>query len=418
MLWHSWQAVKVVGVVSGNAHAFQIRVPQTSLTQLEIMADMLMNQPGVLYAYSDYPVQIMGCDEVPYEDHDEDWLEAIGAMEAWKYLDQCQKVNLGIVDSGFDVHHPDLEGNVTVISDYNTADDHGTHVAGIMGAKHDDEGVRGINDNVRLYGADVWELDSAMSYHTMAELLEMYNLMLDKDVKAINNSWGCYIPDITNFARQRYGEDFGWKLIFSPGKVEKEYEHWKRRRFDEELTATAHASAVLMAQLLQSEHPEFLMVQAAGNDCADARWNGFFCGITEAVYNGMDARVLSKLEQAGITYEQIHEHILVVGAADFDYEGNWEMAEFSNYGETVDIFAPGVWINSTTVGYYEELSGTSMASPMVTGSAGYLWSLRPELTAKEVRSLLLEQTPHTLTVEEKTYPILNLGTATEALMTQ
>lgn len=67
-------------------------------------------------------------------------------------------------------------------------------------------------------------------------------------------------------------------------------------------------------------------------------------------------------------------------------------AVFSNYGkETVDIFAPGVKIESCVPGNkYAVFSGTSMASPVLAGVAALLWSIKPELTALEVRNLILK----------------------------
>jgi subtilisin family serine protease len=67
-------------------------------------------------------------------------------------------------------------------------------------------------------------------------------------------------------------------------------------------------------------------------------------------------------------------------------------APFSNYGrEQVDIFAPGVDIYSTIPGnLYEHNSGTSMAAPVVSGVAALLMAYYPELSAAEVKEILLE----------------------------
>ena len=67
-------------------------------------------------------------------------------------------------------------------------------------------------------------------------------------------------------------------------------------------------------------------------------------------------------------------------------------APFSNYGRAhVDVFAPGVDILSTVPGNaYERNSGTSMAAPVVTGVAAMLMAYYPELTAEQVRRIILE----------------------------
>lgn len=66
-------------------------------------------------------------------------------------------------------------------------------------------------------------------------------------------------------------------------------------------------------------------------------------------------------------------------------------ADFSNYGKkSVDIFAPGVAVYSTmTEASYKLESGTSMASPVVAGVAGALLAYFPELSAAEIRKILL-----------------------------
>ena len=67
-------------------------------------------------------------------------------------------------------------------------------------------------------------------------------------------------------------------------------------------------------------------------------------------------------------------------------------APFSNYGKAqVDVFAPGVDILSAVPGGgYERQSGTSMAAPVVSGVAAMLMSYFPNLSAADVKRILLE----------------------------
>lgn len=62
-----------------------------------------------------------------------------------------------------------------------------------------------------------------------------------------------------------------------------------------------------------------------------------------------------------------------------------------SYGlESVDIAAPGSAIVSTYLNDgYASLSGTSMATPHVTGAAALVWSINPELSALEMKQLLM-----------------------------
>lgn len=66
-------------------------------------------------------------------------------------------------------------------------------------------------------------------------------------------------------------------------------------------------------------------------------------------------------------------------------------AGFSNFGETVDISAPGVKILSTVLNNeYEAWDGTSMSSPIVTGIAALLMSNNEKLTANETKDILID----------------------------
>ncbi len=67
--------------------------------------------------------------------------------------------------------------------------------------------------------------------------------------------------------------------------------------------------------------------------------------------------------------------------------------EWSNYGPQVDIAAPGESIVSTwrTGAEYRSMSGTSMATPHVSGAAALLWSWRPDYTRTQVQQRIESQ---------------------------
>ncbi|MFM2195224.1 MAG: hypothetical protein RL092_824, partial [Bacteroidota bacterium] len=67
-------------------------------------------------------------------------------------------------------------------------------------------------------------------------------------------------------------------------------------------------------------------------------------------------------------------------------------ADFSNYGDkTVDIYAPGVDIYATVLdNQFGPLDGTSMASPVTAGVAAAIMSYYPNLSAKEVRKIIIK----------------------------
>ena len=80
------------------------------------------------------------------------------------------------------------------------------------------------------------------------------------------------------------------------------------------------------------------------------------------------------------------DNIISVGNLLFD----GSLDESSNYGAvSVDIAAPGTYILSTVPGGYGFMTGTSMAAPMVTGTAALIYSCRTDLDLTGVREAIL-----------------------------
>ena len=416
---------EAIGGIYGGPHAFQILVKNSTLAQLIAMTEELIQIPSVLYACPEYPVQIMGekLDQNPWVEEPEEslgceddpngldwWAEAIGAYTAWEYANQCKPIRVGIVDNGFYASHEDLLGQITFVTNENcnNTEEHGTLVAGIIAAVNNDVGIRGIADTAMLYCADLWPDDVYYSYHTMAEYVAVIHSFAQQDVRVVNNSWACIYP-----------EEESWQALWPD--FQGNYSDLLELRLTRDLIPTAEFSIILIAQLIEAGYEDMILVQGAGNSGEDARYSGFFAGVTEEVYNAMPAPVLEKLDKAGITYEAVDLRILVAGAVENkrDSDGNYIIAEFSSHGETVDIFAPGMGIFSTIPSeydfYYATHSGTSLSAPMVTGSVALLWSIDPELSIAQLRQILLESGT-VMAVGPGTYPMLNVGAAVQNII--
>ena len=80
----------------------------------------------------------------------------------------------------------------------------------------------------------------------------------------------------------------------------------------------------------------------------------------------------------------------IISVANLRFDGQLDRA--SNYGvRSVDLAAPGNYILSTITGNdYAYMSGTSMAAPMVTGTAAMLYSCDASLSLMDVRNRILQ----------------------------
>ncbi len=93
-------------------------------------------------------------------------------------------------------------------------------------------------------------------------------------------------------------------------------------------------------------------------------------------------------------------------------------AQFSNYGDrAVHLFAPGVEILSTVPGgRYGLMSGTSMATPLVSGAVAVLLSARPNASIDQIRQSLYASVHYDSTYRNASRGRLDLGSAVRELI--
>jgi subtilisin family serine protease len=270
----------------------------------------------------------------------------VHATAAWGATTGSTPVTVGVIDTGVDLAHPDLAGNIWInpgencagcrndgidndhngyVDDWrgwnfvtntnNPTDDngHGTHVAGIIAATgNNGKGVAGVD-----WGARIMPLKflDANGQGTTADAISALLYATGMGAQVTNNSYG--------------GDTYSQAMA------------------DAISYADAHGA---------------LFVAAAGN-------------------SGVD---LDTAPSYPASYRL--PNVLTVAATD----NRDAMAAFSNTGaDTVDLGAPGVSIYSTWPGgAYRYESGTSMAAPFVSGAAALAASADPDATGVGLRALL------------------------------
>ena len=86
-----------------------------------------------------------------------------------------------------------------------------------------------------------------------------------------------------------------------------------------------------------------------------------------------------------VSYPARYDSVIAVAATD----SNNKRASWSSTGSKVEISAPGVSVKSTWLGTgYGTISGTSMATPHVSGVAALIWKDDGSLTSAQVRNIL------------------------------
>lgn len=269
----------------------------------------------------------------------------IDAPEAWD-IQTGNNVLIGVIDTGVDYTHPDLINNIW------------TNPGEIAGDGIDNDG-NGYVDDVHGYDfanndGDPYD-DNGHGTHVSGTIAADGN----NGIGVTGVSWNAQIMGIKFLDANGFGDTFGaiqsveYATLMG---VQLTNNSWGGGGYSQGLY-DAIAAAGAAGQLF---------IAAAGNESNN---NDSFPAYP-ASYN--------------------LDNIISVAATDH----NDQLAGFSNYGATtVDLAAPGVSVYSTMPGgEYGYLSGTSMATPHVSGVASLIWSQFPNLTAEEVKARILSYT--------------------------
>ena len=299
---------------------------------------------------------------------------AMHAREAEAVNVKRAPVTVAVVDSGVEDTHPDLEGRVDTSRSvkcsvngvatqdfYGWRDEfyHGTHVAGIIAANHNDIGIDGIAPESTIVAIQATN-DNRLIYPEYVTCAFMWAASHGVDI--VNNS---------------YSMD-PW-VYWSPT--------------DPEQAAGLEAAT---RSIKYAQDKGLAVIAAAGNEGVDIDnpW------IDNGSPTDVPTPTKNRAVEGSIRVPSMLDGVAQVSAVGQAYNVKPGLslgrAEFSNYGHTIDFAAPGdqIYSTATTLFYrsgYAVADGTSMATPHVSGVAALIKSVHPELTGAQVIKVMERQ---------------------------
>jgi subtilisin len=304
-----------------SLHGFAIRVPN------EKVLEEIMKIPEVDYVQPDVKVKAF-VQSLPTGINRVD-----GDLSSTKSGDGKGAVNvdIGIMDTGIDLNHPDLNvyRQVSFVSGTSSGNDdngHGTAVAGVAAAKDDSQGVVGLAPGARLWAIKVLDSNGIGSSSDIIMGID-YVTQHAKEIDVVNLSFGAV------------------------GKND-----------------------ALHKAIIKSVAAGVTYIAAAGNEAKDA----------SSVFPASYPEVIAVSAIVDIDGKCGGKSFISTTAGKDD-----TFASFSNYGPVVDLAAPGVLIKTTTRGSsYTSFSGTSASTAHVTGAAALYKSEHPGATPSNIRDAL------------------------------
>lgn len=361
------------------------------------------------------------------------WATAIHMPEIWSMNYDFKTVRVGLIDSYFDTENDDLKDafakngvigqdqlNITALYKKAKKEEqkgvetkptsseiaHGTHCAGLIGARSNEFGICGTSQNAELYGVSLYGNHEQWNFSMMTYKYAIATL-ISKKVKVISISMGA---DLLTFAAnmEAYGGD---------GRTTLAIDHVKY--LSDTLT-------IFLKRCLK--HYDFLIIKSAGNNSGGqyvetAVDKNHPYGYRNREKQDPDSAVKqmkcdAKYDFFGhISDPDIKNHLIIVGSVDcvigsrfipndevwlpnkmvYDYE----LSFFTNIRRP-DIYAPGGFFKGyndpTEIPVLSDvpddgtdyMSGTSMATPIVAGVSALVWGTNSNMTAVEVRDTLLK----------------------------
>jgi subtilisin family serine protease len=276
-------------------------------------------------------------------------LDNIDAKDAWNLTTGSKSVVVAVLDTGVDYTHCDLAANIWTnsaeIAGNGVDDDRDGFVDDVHGYNFVSNNGNVMDDNG--HGTHVSGTIAAVGNNSLGIVGVNWSVSI-MALKCLDGNGYGYVSDAVravNYAtmmRTKYGVNV--------------------RVMNNSWGGTIYSSA-LNAAIEASNSAGILFVAAAGNSSAN--------------------------NDAAAQYPASYSAANVISVAATDKNDN--LASFSDYGATtVDLAAPGVSIYSTLPNNrYGTYSGTSMATPLVSGVAALCWAYDTDATVAEVKNAIL-----------------------------
>ena len=370
-------AERIVAAAADRTEVELIRLPQGK--NLNQAIAQLKSDPAVAYAEPNWTYTIGATSSDPYYTDGSLWgMYGPTTAPANQYGSQAgaawaagstgsKSVYVGIIDEGIQYTHPELNGQVW------------TNLYEIAGDGIDNDGNGYVDD---VNGWDFANNDNTIYDGGTKGLVDNHGTHVSGTIGAkANNSQGVAGMnwDVTLISGKFLGRNGG---TLANAVLSVDYFTDLKTRHGLNIVATNNSwggggfSQALLDAITRANTANILFVAAAGNSGTD---------------NDTTASYPSNYNVAN-----------VIAVAAIDKTG--ALASFSQYGATtVDLGAPGVDVWSTTAyNTYSSYSGTSMATPHVTGAAALYASTHPGLTAAQIKSAILSSVVPTASLSGKT----------------